>query len=80
MVIADKSKYLRGREPGEMAELWRSGATEAGLVEVPDYPDELSASGHCWTPICRRVRRSRSAPWSSGWRALTRSSPAVGTS
>ncbi len=43
VVIADKAKYLRGREPGEMAELWRSGATEAGVVEVPDFPDELSA-------------------------------------
>ncbi|MEP6980084.1 MAG: Mur ligase family protein [Nakamurella sp.] len=43
VVIADKEKYLRGREPGEMAELWRSGATEAGVVEVPEFPDELSA-------------------------------------
>ena len=43
VVIADRAKYLRGREPGEMAELWRSGATEAGVVEVPDFPDELSA-------------------------------------
>jgi cyanophycin synthetase len=43
VVIADRTRYLRGREPGEMAELWRSGATEAGVTEVADFPDELSA-------------------------------------
>ena len=43
MVIADKSRYLRGRAPGEMDELWRSGATEAGLTDVPSFPDELTA-------------------------------------
>ncbi|WP_111767835.1 Mur ligase family protein [Nakamurella deserti] len=43
VLIADKAKYLRGRAPGEMAELWRSGATEAGVVDVPDFADELTA-------------------------------------
>lgn len=43
MVIADKTKYLRGREPGEMSALWRSGATEAGLVEVAEFGDEVTA-------------------------------------
>ncbi len=43
MLIAGKSKYLRGRESAEMTELWRAGATEAGLSEVPAYPDELAA-------------------------------------
>ncbi len=43
MIIADKTKYLRGRAPGEMATLWRSGATESGLAEVAEFPDELTA-------------------------------------
>jgi cyanophycin synthetase len=43
MVIAGKSKYLRGREPGEMEELWAGGAAEAGISEVPRAADELSA-------------------------------------
>ena len=43
MVIAGRRKYLRGRQPGEMEALWRSGAAEAGIVEVPETPDELSA-------------------------------------
>ncbi len=43
MVIAGRRKYLRGREPGEMEELWRSGAAEAGVLDVVETPDELSA-------------------------------------
>ncbi len=43
MVIAGRRKYLRGRQPGEMEELWRSGAAEAGVVDVIETPDELSA-------------------------------------
>ncbi|SDO40402.1 UDP-N-acetylmuramyl tripeptide synthase [Nakamurella panacisegetis] len=43
MVIAARHKYLRGREPGEMEGLWRSGAAEAGVLEVTEEPDELSA-------------------------------------
>lgn len=43
VLIAEKAKYLRGRELGEMSGLWRSGATETGLTEVPTYEDELTA-------------------------------------
>ncbi|WP_354527639.1 Mur ligase family protein [Nakamurella sp. UYEF19] len=43
MIIAGRHKYLRGREPGTMEELWRSGAAEAGVLNVVDTPDELSA-------------------------------------
>ena len=43
MVIAGRQKYLRGREPGEMEALWRSGASEAGVLEVAELTDELSA-------------------------------------
>lgn len=46
MVIAGRTKYLRGREPGEMEALWRSGAAEAGVLEVVEVPDELSALRH----------------------------------
>ena len=31
MIVAGRVKYQRGREPGEMEELWRSGAAEAGV-------------------------------------------------
>ncbi len=43
VLIAEKAKYLRGRVLGEMSGLWRSGATETGLTEVPTYEDELSS-------------------------------------
>ncbi len=43
MVIAGRRKYLRGREPDEMEQLWRSGAAEAGVLDVTETPDELSA-------------------------------------
>jgi cyanophycin synthetase len=43
MATADKEYYLRGRAPGEMDLLWRSGAAEAGITDVPGYPDELTA-------------------------------------
>jgi cyanophycin synthetase len=43
VVVAGRIKYLRGREPGEMEELWRAGAAEAGVVEAEETPNELSA-------------------------------------
>ena len=43
VVIAGRRKYLRGRQPGEMEELWRSGAAEAGVLDVAEEPDELAA-------------------------------------
>ena len=43
LVIAGRAKYLRGRPPGEMEDLWRSGAAEAGVLDVAERPDELTA-------------------------------------
>lgn len=43
VVIAGRTKYLRGREPGEMEALWRAGAAEAGELDVAVTIDELSA-------------------------------------
>jgi len=43
MVIAGRRKYLRGREDGEMEQLWRSGAAEAGVLTVREETDELKA-------------------------------------
>jgi cyanophycin synthetase len=42
LVVAGRIKYLRGREPGEMEEIWRAGAAEAGVVSVDESPDELA--------------------------------------
>ena len=41
-MVAGRIKYLRGREPGEMEEIWRAGAAEAGVVRVDESADELS--------------------------------------
>jgi cyanophycin synthetase len=46
LVVAGRIKYLRGREPGEMEEIWRAGAAEAGVVAVDESPDELSGLIH----------------------------------
>lgn len=46
MVIAGRKKYLRGREPGEMEQLWRSGAADAGVLQVAETADEVSALVH----------------------------------
>ncbi|MTD17288.1 Mur ligase [Nakamurella sp. YIM 132087] len=43
LMIAGKDKYLRDRAPGEMEQLWRAGAAEAGTLDVPEAPDELTA-------------------------------------
>ncbi len=43
LVVAGKSKYLRGRGPGELEAVWRAGAAEAGVGEVPVTGDEVSA-------------------------------------
>ena len=43
VVVAGRIKYLRGREPGEMEEIWRAGAAQAGVVEAEETPNELSA-------------------------------------
>jgi cyanophycin synthetase len=46
LVVAGRIKYLRGREPGEMEEIWRAGAAEAGVVLVDESPNELSGLTH----------------------------------
>ena len=43
VLIAGRTKYLRGREPGEMETLWRAGAAEGGRLDVGTTADELSA-------------------------------------
>jgi len=44
LVIAEKRHYLRGRDPGEMNEILRGGAREAGYAaNVPAEPTELAA-------------------------------------
>ena len=43
VVVAGRIKYLRGREPGEMEDIWRAGAAQAGVVEAEETPNELSA-------------------------------------
>ena len=42
-VITMKPKYLRGREPGEVAELLSAGAAKAGATDVEVHADELEA-------------------------------------
>jgi len=42
MVIVHKMKYLRGRHHDDLAELYRAGAAEVGVVEVPAYETELA--------------------------------------
>jgi cyanophycin synthetase len=41
VVIAHKSKYLRGRTTDELDELFRHGAARVGVTEVPSYPTEV---------------------------------------
>ncbi|GGM18244.1 Mur ligase family protein [Nakamurella endophytica] len=43
LVVAARHKYLRGRRPGEMEALWRAGAAEAGVLDVGENADELTA-------------------------------------
>ena len=43
LIVAHRVKYQRGRPAGEMEQIWRSGAAEAGVVEVAEAVDELSA-------------------------------------
>ena len=46
LVVAGRVKYLRGREPGEMEEIWRAGAAEAGVVQVDESVDEQAGLIH----------------------------------
>ncbi len=42
MVIAGKSKYLRGRAQDELVAVWRGGAAEAGVVDPLVVEDEVA--------------------------------------
>ena len=41
VVIVHKQGYLRGREPDEMADLFRDGAANVGMTGIPAYGSEL---------------------------------------
>jgi cyanophycin synthetase len=42
IVIAHKAGYLRGRSTDELDALFRAGAAEVGVSDVPSYPTEVS--------------------------------------
>ena len=41
VVVAHKAKYLRGRTPEELDDLFRAGAARVGVEDVPSYPTEV---------------------------------------
>jgi cyanophycin synthetase len=43
VVIGHKTKYLRGRDPKEIDEVFRRGTGSVGVDDVPSYPTELDA-------------------------------------
>jgi cyanophycin synthetase len=43
VVIGEKRKYLRGRDPAELVRLLREGAATVGMADVPTHPSELAA-------------------------------------
>ena len=43
LAIAELPRYLRGRDPVDLLQRQRHGAAEAGLHEVPAFPDEIHA-------------------------------------
>jgi cyanophycin synthetase len=43
VVIGEKRKYLRGRDPAELVRLLREGAATVGMTDVPTHPGELAA-------------------------------------
>jgi cyanophycin synthetase len=42
VVIGEKHRYLRGRDPAELVRLLREGAATVGLDDVPAHPGELA--------------------------------------
>lgn len=42
LVVAGQDRYRRGREPGEMEAVWRAGAAEVGVTDIPVVDDELA--------------------------------------
>lgn len=43
VVISHKSRYLRGRDPDDLAAVFRAGASSVGVTDVPAFDDEVSA-------------------------------------
>jgi cyanophycin synthetase len=43
VVIGEKRRYLRGRDPAELVRLLREGAATVGVTDVPAHPGELAA-------------------------------------
>ena len=43
VAIAELTRYLRGRDPAELIERLRAGATDGGAPDVPVHPDEVTA-------------------------------------
>jgi cyanophycin synthetase len=43
LAIAELLRYLRGREGQDVIDRLREGAAQAGVADVPAYPDELEA-------------------------------------
>ena len=42
VVIGEKHRYLRGRDPAELVRLLREGAATVGVTDVPAHPSELA--------------------------------------
>jgi cyanophycin synthetase len=42
VVIGEKHRYLRGRDPEELVRLLRQGAATVGLTDLPAHPSELA--------------------------------------
>jgi cyanophycin synthetase len=42
VVIGEKHRYLRGREPSELVRLLRQGAATVGMTDLPAFPTELA--------------------------------------
>jgi len=42
VVIGEKHRYLRGRDPAELVRLLREGAATVGVTDVPAHPGELA--------------------------------------
>jgi cyanophycin synthetase len=42
IVIGEKHRYLRGRDPAELVRLLRQGAATVGVTDVPAHPSELA--------------------------------------
>jgi cyanophycin synthetase len=42
VILVEMHKYLRGREPDDVLAHLRAGCADAGVRDVPDFPDELA--------------------------------------